>query len=130
MKYNPLKAPDPEEWLEMGEGERILLVKEYHKRAKIRLPNAQLHAGLHATVENQVAMKDVIPVAKALERLMSEGLDRHEAVHALAMANVEVIHDAISKKTGADLSEEFFKRVRRLTAKKWLSSFLPNGPRA
>ena len=38
-KYNPLKAPDPAEWLAMDEGERMALVREYHRRAKIRLPN-------------------------------------------------------------------------------------------
>src|SRR5437660_10218640 len=52
-RYDPLEAPDPQEWLALYEQERISLVDDYHRQARIRLPNAQAHAVVHAIVENQ-----------------------------------------------------------------------------
>ena len=51
QRYDPLKAPDPEEWLALDEQERMELVQDYHRRMRIRLPNAKLHAVAHAIVE-------------------------------------------------------------------------------
>ena len=59
-QYHPLEAPDPEEWLAM-DAERILLVEEYHQRARIRLPNVKLHVVMHVIIENQVALGDEVP---------------------------------------------------------------------
>ena len=81
-KYDPLKGPDPAKWLAMDEGERIALVQDYHRRAKIRLPNQIVHAAIHAVVETQIAGQEV-PAREVVERLMIEGLDRHDAVHAI-----------------------------------------------
>jgi hypothetical protein len=57
-RYDPIKAPTPEEWLALDEQERIILAEDYHRRARIRLPNATLHATMHAVVENQIALGD------------------------------------------------------------------------
>jgi len=54
MRYDPARPVDAEEWSQLDEGEQIELVVEHHRRARIRLPNPRLHAGLHVTVENQV----------------------------------------------------------------------------
>ena len=32
-KYDPERAPNPEEWLELDEQERIILAEQYHRRA-------------------------------------------------------------------------------------------------
>ena len=56
QRYDPLEAPDPKEWLELDEQERIVLVQDYHRRARIRLPNKKVHATLHAIVEAQIAL--------------------------------------------------------------------------
>jgi len=61
QRYDPLEAPDPDEWLALGEQERLDLVQEYHRRARIRLPNAKVHAVLHAIVEAQIALADETP---------------------------------------------------------------------
>ena len=74
-RYDPQHAPDPEAWLALDEGERTELVLQYHRRARVRLPNARLHATIHVVVENQVALGDEIPVRRTLERLRAEGLD-------------------------------------------------------
>jgi hypothetical protein len=49
QRYDPLAAPDPEEWLALDEQERINLVRNYHHNARTRLPNAVVHAALHST---------------------------------------------------------------------------------
>src|SRR3954466_13544420 len=82
-QYDPLVAPAAEEWLELDESERIWLVQDYHRRMRIELPDAQVHAMIHAVVENQIAAGDALPVQRTMQRLLSEGLDRHDALHAI-----------------------------------------------
>jgi hypothetical protein len=71
--YDPLEAPDPEEWLALDEQERIDLVLNYHRKARIRLPNAKVHAIVHAMVETQIALEDETPARRTAQRLMDEG---------------------------------------------------------
>jgi len=71
--YDALEAPDPEEWLELDEHERIELVRDYHRRARIRLPNEKLHATLHAIVDAQIALGDETPARRIAQRLIGEG---------------------------------------------------------
>jgi hypothetical protein len=61
-RYDPLQTPEPGEWLSLDENECIRLVKDYHRRARIRLPNRKAHALFHVIVENQIALGDEIPV--------------------------------------------------------------------
>jgi hypothetical protein len=101
QRYDPLEAPDPEEWLELDEQERIDLVREYHRRAGIHLPNEKLHATLHAIVEAQIALKEETPAGRIAQRLIGEGLDRHDAIHAIGMVLAEHIYDVL-KTTQSD----------------------------
>ena len=118
-KYNLLKDPDPETWLEMDESERIILIEEYHKRAKIKLPNHTAHATIHAIVESQIAMGDDLPVKAALQRLISEGLDRHEAIHAIGAIVAEQMFNLLNDKDTASSQEDFLNRIRNLTREEW-----------
>jgi hypothetical protein len=68
QRYDCLKAPDPKAWLALDEQERIELVRDYHRRARIRLPNATVHAVLHTIVETQIAQGDETP-ARTTQRL-------------------------------------------------------------
>ena len=36
--YDPLNAPDPDDWQSIGEDERMMLVMEYHREAGVELP--------------------------------------------------------------------------------------------
>jgi len=72
LQYDPLEAPEPEEWLAIDEAERIDVVKDYHRRARVRLPNEKLHAVFHVVVENQIALGNEIPVQSTVQRLMAE----------------------------------------------------------
>ena len=77
--YDPHDAPDCEEWLALDEQERIALARDYHGRARIRVPNVAVHAAVHAIVETQIALGEETPARRTAQRLMDEGLDRHEA---------------------------------------------------
>ncbi len=118
-RYNPLKEPKPDEWLEVDEQERIALIAAYHKKARIRLPNTILHAGMHAVVENQLA--EGLPVPReTLSRLMQEGLDRHDAIHAISSVLAEHIFNLLNTgHSDDDANECYYQTLRDLTAAKW-----------
>jgi len=61
--YDPPEPPDPEQWRSIDEQMQIQLVRDYHRRARIRLPNAMVHAVVHVAVENQIALGDETPVS-------------------------------------------------------------------
>jgi Protein of unknown function (DUF1186)/SEC-C motif len=129
--YDPLEDPDPEQWLMMDEQQRIDLVLEYHQVAGISLPNERLHAVLHVVAENQIA-DDELPVRHKLQQLMSEGLDRHDAIHAIGSVIAghiyhlmrEADEDSQTGKTASDRdpNEAYFAELERLTANSWLRS--------
>ncbi len=117
-EYNPLEAPNPEEWRCVNEGEQIHIIEAYHKRARIKLPNRRIHAVFHAIVETQIA-DDSLPVRKVLDRLMSEGLDRHEAIHAIARVLSSHVYDMMQGEVAGDPNPAYFKELEELTAEKW-----------
>jgi hypothetical protein len=103
MPYDALKAPDPQAWLALGEQERIDEVIAYHRRYHLPMGgSAQLHAVAHVIVENQVAMGDPPAAREALARLMGEGLDRHDAVHAVGSIVVGFMYDVLLREKGKD----------------------------
>jgi len=119
-QYDPLDAPDAAEWLATDEGERIELVRAYHRRAKVRLPNATLHVTMHVVVESQVAMGDELPVRRIVDRLQAEGLDRHEAIHAVGSVLAGYVHDVM--KMGppkTDPNKLYWASLEKLTAEGW-----------
>ena len=118
-RYDPDNAPDPAEWLALEELTRIQLAEAHHRLARTKLPNLKAHAVFHAIVENQVA-ENLDPVVRAMTRLMAEGLNRHEAVHAIASVVAEHIHDLFNAKADADNSQAiYYAAVERLSAKRW-----------
>jgi hypothetical protein len=122
-RYDPLHAPDPEAWLALDEQERLDRVSAYHIRAGIELPNVQVHATLHAIVENQIALGDETPVRNKARQLMAQGLDRHEAIHAIASVLVRHITTVVHDPSGAgDVNRRYYSALSRLNARKWLRS--------
>lgn len=121
--YDPEVEPSKTEWLATGEAERIALVESYHRRHRIRLPRLTVHATIHVVVENQLALGEAV-VIDALARLRTEGLTRHDALHAVGMVLAEHIY-GILKAAPTDTSDPnppYFDRLRRLTAAEWLRS--------
>ncbi|NDZ13530.1 hypothetical protein C7T35_11440 [Variovorax sp. WS11] len=115
--YDPELAPDPREWLELDEDERIALAETHHRAARIRLPNARVHACFHAIVENQIA-EGCLYVVRAMVRLQSEGLSRHDALHAIGNVLAELLHKAATTETEFS-STRYEAAVGRMTAKAW-----------
>jgi hypothetical protein len=121
--YDPLEAPDPEEWLALDEQERIDLAQDYHRRARIRLPNAKAHATFHAIVETQIALGDETPARRTAQRLMDEGLGRHEAIHAIGSVLAGFIHDLMKvPESHTEPNAPYFAALERLTARDWRQS--------
>ena len=121
--YNPEHAPVGNEWLEIDEDERLTLVEQYYRDARIRLPKSarRVHATMHTIVENQLALNDE-PVVKALDRLMREGLTRHDALHAIGCLVSEQIYDILKHNETPDASKaRYYAAIEQLTAAAWLS---------
>jgi hypothetical protein len=125
IRYEPRVAPDAERWLAADEMEKHLAVTRYHRRARIELPNERIHAAIHTVVENQAAMGDETPVAEAIQRLRKEGLNRHEAIHAvgsvLAGHMWQLLQD--EEPETADPNAAYFEEIRTLTAQKWFEEY-------
>jgi hypothetical protein len=117
MQYDAIEQPDPAIWLELDETERVDLMIDYHRRIGMQLETPELHAMAHVVVENQVALGEVTPVPETLDRLMDEGLDRHEAVHAIGSIFMEIVFDAVHKPDdGSDINANYYRELTLLTA--------------
>ena len=120
-RYNPFVPPRPEKWLAMDEDKRLRLAEDWHVNAGEVAPAAKLHATLHVIVENQIALGDETPVRVVAERLMAEGLDRHEMIHAISEALAHMIYG----RPGGDGEEgkgveAYYAALRKLTRRNWL----------
>jgi hypothetical protein len=121
-QYDPEKTPDPKEWLALDEWERTNLIVDYHDSADVELPNTKLHALFHTIVENQIATGEKVP-ARTLQRLMKEGLDRHEAIHAVGSVLGEQIHNILTgSSSGIDIDKRYVRKLESLTAEGWLNT--------
>jgi hypothetical protein len=127
--YDPLVDPDPEAWLATDEQERINLIERYHRRHGFKGKRAGAHAIFHAIVENQIAEGDRLPVRRTLLRLMAEGLDRHDAIHAIGSVLAGHINELMREtdaealsRSSDDSNAAYFAALERLTAEDWLNS--------
>lgn len=119
MKYDTQSAPKAEEWLSCSEDDRLSAIVDHHERISEDQSNLQMHAAIHAIVENQIAMGEDAPVV-AMERLLSERLDRHDAVHAIGSVLSKQIFDVLKghQSGGYDVGQ-YDRELAKLTAKKW-----------
>ena len=118
--YDPDIGPDPADWLALEEGERLLRVKDYHERYDPSHANLEVHAAIHAVIENQIAMGDETPARDALERLMAEGLTRHEAVHALGSVLTDMMFAVANDKEAERFPADAYNdAIARITAQDW-----------
>jgi len=81
------------------------------------VPNVAVHAAMHAIVETLIALGDEAPARRTAQPLMDEGLDRHEAIHAIGSVLVEFMTDLMkARKSGRNPSVAYFAALERLTA--------------
>jgi hypothetical protein len=120
--YDPDHDPDSGEWLELDEQLRVAAVRRYHQRTRAKLPNLEMHAVAHAIVENQLA--EGLPEAKrALGRLLGEGLDRHDAIHAIASVLMGHLWNLTNKpRSPGDPHAPYLAALDKLTAESWRRS--------
>jgi hypothetical protein len=125
MRYDASKSPNPDQWLELDESDRLDLVKRYHIRAKLPVgENERVHAAAHVIVENQVAMGDATVVPATLACLMREGLDRHDAIHAIGGVLVGIFFDvAKDPSKQIDINAAYGRELGELTAESWRSQY-------
>nr|WP_283815235.1 DUF1186 domain-containing protein [Bradyrhizobium sp. JYMT SZCCT0180] len=130
--YDPLVYPDPDDWLATDEQLRIDVVERYHRRKGIKVERAAAHAAMHVVVENQIAEGDRWPVRGTLLRLIAEGLDRHDAIHAIASVLAVHLNEQLrdvgsqarrpEQQSDRDFTARYFSELEKLTAESWLRS--------
>ncbi len=121
-RYDPEVACDSREWLALDESERLLLVEEYHRDARISLPRSarRLHATIHTIVENQLVLEDQTIVRATLKRLMDAGLTRHDAIHAIGSVLTEHIYDLLHMENlPPEGHAPYYAALQQLTVEKW-----------
>ncbi|MCK5619120.1 MAG: hypothetical protein KAJ17_06960 [Candidatus Krumholzibacteria bacterium] len=119
MEYDPLESPDPRDWIGIDEVERIKAVLEYHIFSSREVPNERLHALFHVVVENQLALAETSVLA-TLGRLMAEGLDRHDAIHAIGSVVSRHMYDMLHNDSpGNVLPDSYYQELACLTAVGW-----------
>ncbi len=117
--YNPIESIDPEQWQTLEESDRLDLIIEFHREAGIKVPDMDTHATLHCVIENQVALGEELPIAATLQRLRDEGLDRHDAIHAIASVLANHLYDLVHSDDMSRTHEVFLAEVAALTAEQW-----------
>lgn len=136
--YDAEKDPDPEVWLGLDQDSRNLAIEEFHVRANLRRRSADLraHAVIHMAAETHVAETDPPQARLALTRLLKQGLDRHQAIHAIGTV--------LSEHLGRAVRQDYFdhaayaRDLEHLSADIWRAeagrSLIPGvmrkGPRA
>ncbi len=101
----------------------MMLVMDYHREAGVELPSEQAHAAVHVVVENQIALGDETPARATLERLTREGLDRHEAIHAIGSVLMDFVQELLDDDTAPGANERYAEELGKLTAEEWIESF-------
>jgi len=113
-------APDAQEWLELTDEERLGLVEYAHEGTSGGTgEHPRMHAKMHVAVENQIAAGSPSFVGPTVDRLLQEGLDRHEAIHAIASVFARELQHAL-RSNGARMDEERYRAsLAAMTAEEW-----------
>jgi hypothetical protein len=78
-----------------------------------------MHATIHAVVENQIA-EGHEPVIRAMSRLTSAGLSRHDALHAVGSVLAEHLFELIKDgSTSTNSMISYDAAIERLTPESW-----------
>ncbi len=121
QNYDPDVAPDSQEWLNLDEGERLLLVQDA-LRLDMRKDLLMLaKAGMLVTVENQLAM-GFEPVLQTLARLQREGLARRDGIFAISSVLANHIEFVLQQAVplGRDAANaRYAQELDKLEARDW-----------
>ncbi|MBJ7538794.1 hypothetical protein [Marinomonas transparens] len=119
-KYNPLVEPNKDDWLELSEDDRMNAVRWFHECSHNDLDNDALsiHSRVHIIVENQLAMGVEI-VSEAITKLIRQGLDRHDAIHAIGAILSENLFDVVRGESTEFSPQQYRRKLEKITAKRW-----------
>lgn len=121
-RYNPLQQPDREKWLEASESDRIDAVREFHENhdnGGFEEDEAlTIHSTVHVIVENQLA-EGVELLPETIAKLMRQGLNRHEAIHAIGAILTEDIFDIVRGEKAKFSLKQYRRKLEKITAKRW-----------
>jgi Protein of unknown function (DUF1186)/SEC-C motif len=127
--YDPFVGPNPDDWLATDEQDRLDTIVHYHRREGLNPDVIEAHAAIHAIVENQIAEGDRLPVRRALLRLVAEGLDRHDAIHAIGYILAGHINEQLREaraerqpQSDRDTNAAYYSALEQLSAKGWRRS--------
>jgi hypothetical protein len=116
QRYDAMRAPEPAEWLELDEQERIILIERFHGKEREQCDSPKIHA----TIETQLALNEPVTAKEALTRLMREGLNRHEAIHAIGSILAQQIHETLTATGGKSVtSVDYATALATLSAASW-----------
>jgi hypothetical protein len=122
--YNPLQAPDPATWLALPEQDRIDLVATCQKQAGVKTPLPDIHTFMHATIENQIASPESPQAKRAMDRLLADGLDRHEAVHAIGSVLARFMPALLTDKDKKPFdAQAYYGALDHLTKESWYREY-------
>ena len=119
--YNPENTVNSDEWLALDEGVRLQLIEDYHNTLNLPMETAALkmHCMLHVTVENQLAEAEYPIIQQTLDKLTRQGLDRHDALHAIASILCNGLFDAMRGAESEFSIKNYRRKLEKLTAKRW-----------
>ena len=69
LQYDPHEHINSAAWLALDELERMQLVRRYHRRQRIRLPNETIHAVVHAAPPTRCTKSPILARGAFLLRL-------------------------------------------------------------
>ena len=96
---------------------------EQHEGDGLAPSQAKLHAVTHVVVENILAEGTVDGASAKLRELVADGLDRHEAIHAIGTAVTEIIFETLRSTDDATTPEQsqqlLAQRLAEVTASSW-----------
>jgi hypothetical protein len=118
--YDPLVEPDKTEWLGLSEHDRIDLVREFHENSDEELDDEALsiHSSIHVIVENQLAM-GVEQIPETISKLIRQGLDRHDAIHAIGTIISEDIFYILRGEQTEFSPKQYRRKLEKITARRW-----------
>ncbi|MCA9284059.1 MAG: hypothetical protein KDA22_02500 [Phycisphaerales bacterium] len=122
ITYDANRQPDALGWLAASEDDRIEAVRRYHRHLDEphpKIPEPELHWTLHVTVENQFAMGADMPVQSTVERLMADGLSRHDALHAVGFVLAGHLVRLVEGRDPGAAMVEYCRRLLTLTPESW-----------
>ncbi len=104
----------------LDEGERIALVRAFHKNHDNEMPEDALsvHSAIHAIVENQLAM-GVEQIPETIAKLIRQGLERHEAIHAIGAILSEDLFATLQGNAKEFSPKKYRRKLEKITAKRW-----------